>query len=301
MLSMPDLIAPFVRAAIALAVVLILTRLSGLRSFSKMTATDFAMTVATGSVLATIIAGTTRDLGSALLGLAAIFAVQALVSYLRRRFAPVSEAVDNSPLLLMDGPSDPARESPRGAHPRIRPLRPPPNGECPAPVGRPGGRAGNDRRHERAARRRLGTRSGRCCQGSEEVTPGLRRFFRSLETGGEKRRRRSIGAAGIWIKSSCSVLGTCSARMYHPSTGQDGRTFFERRVWGDTRGVIGGSRGVGTLHFYFCVVVSDVLPACMCRDRADGDANPRAPCGPPTLLLRFSYGIPTGVSVPAAR
>ena len=97
----PDLLQPFVRAAVMIVAVIALCRINGLRSFSKMSAFDFALTVATGSLLA----GTIQNLDQSLLiGIAtivAIFAVQSVISYLRRKFRVAQRLTDNEPLLLM--------------------------------------------------------------------------------------------------------------------------------------------------------------------------------------------------------
>lgn len=75
------------------------TRLAGLRSFSKMSAFDFAMTVAIGSIIASTALGT-APLASGLLAVAVLYAAQVTVSRLRRATA-VEDLVDNTPLLLM--------------------------------------------------------------------------------------------------------------------------------------------------------------------------------------------------------
>ncbi|SFB82792.1 DUF421 domain-containing protein [Tropicimonas isoalkanivorans] len=90
-----------VRAVIAVAAVILFTRLNGLRSFSKMSSFDFAMTVALGSILATTIVDRSLDLRIGLASLAAIYVVQAALSMLRVWVRPVRRAVDNTPLLLL--------------------------------------------------------------------------------------------------------------------------------------------------------------------------------------------------------
>ena len=82
---------------------LVLTRLAGLRSFSKMSSFDFAITVALGSLLASTIVLDSVPLGRGLVALAALYAIQIAVAMLRSRYGWVSRAVDNAPLLLMDG------------------------------------------------------------------------------------------------------------------------------------------------------------------------------------------------------
>lgn len=86
------------------ASMVLLTRLSGLRSFSKLSGFDFAVTVSIGSVLASAILAEDPPLLQAGAALAALYGTQMLVATLRERSRWVSAAVDNEPLLLMDGP-----------------------------------------------------------------------------------------------------------------------------------------------------------------------------------------------------
>ena len=83
---------------IYLAVVL-LTRLSGVRSLAKMSSYDFAATVAVGSIVASAAIGST-PLAKAALGLAVLYGLQLATSSLRRRDL-LGGAVDNQPVLLM--------------------------------------------------------------------------------------------------------------------------------------------------------------------------------------------------------
>ena len=97
-----DIIYILLRASVAVGAIILLTRINGLRSFSKMSGFDFAITVAIGSVLAsTVMASTPRDFWSNLGVLVAFFAVQRLVAELRIRNDAVENWIDNDPLLLM--------------------------------------------------------------------------------------------------------------------------------------------------------------------------------------------------------
>lgn len=82
--------------------VIVLTRISGKRSFSKMSSFDFAMTVAIGSIVATTILSSSVKLIDGIVGLIAVYLLQKIVSMARRSKA-VQNIVDNSPILLMDG------------------------------------------------------------------------------------------------------------------------------------------------------------------------------------------------------
>ena len=82
--------------------VILLTRICGKRSFSKMSSFDFAMTVAVGSIIATTILSTSVKLIDGIIGLIAVYLLQISIAFARRNVI-VKKIVDNSPLLLMDG------------------------------------------------------------------------------------------------------------------------------------------------------------------------------------------------------
>ncbi|WP_208402897.1 DUF421 domain-containing protein [Sphingomonas japonica] len=83
--------------------ILLLVRWLGLRTLSKMTAIDFVVTLATGSLLATAaMAERWSSFAQALLALVAINLIQ--FCYARaRRFASVRKLAENEPLLLVRG------------------------------------------------------------------------------------------------------------------------------------------------------------------------------------------------------
>lgn len=95
-------------ASVGLIWVVILTRIVGLRSFSKMTAFDFVTTVAIGSLLAN--AGVASDAEAfvrTLTAIAALLAVQFASSLLRRHSDGFRRLIDNQPRVLMrDGVID---------------------------------------------------------------------------------------------------------------------------------------------------------------------------------------------------
>lgn len=95
------ILAVLVTAVAVYAAVILATRLGGLRSFSKMSSFDFAMTVAIGSLIASTVVAKDPPLLQGLAALAAIYALQIGVAALRRRFGWFSRAVDNQPLLLV--------------------------------------------------------------------------------------------------------------------------------------------------------------------------------------------------------
>ena len=83
------------------ASLILLTRVVGLRSFSKMSSFDFAMTIATGSVVATTILSKSPTVAQGLAALASIFSLQFIVALARRKSDTFASVVDNEPVLLM--------------------------------------------------------------------------------------------------------------------------------------------------------------------------------------------------------
>ncbi len=82
--------------------VVILVRLVGLRSFSKMTNFDFVMTVAVGSLLASAGQATEwKGFAQIMLSMAALFLVQIVTARLRKSSDAVEDIMQNDPILLM--------------------------------------------------------------------------------------------------------------------------------------------------------------------------------------------------------
>lgn len=81
---------------------IVVTRLSGLRSFSKLSGFDFAVTVAIGSVVATVLVAEDPPLAQGVMALAALYAIQIGIAALRHRSDTVAGWVDNEPILIMD-------------------------------------------------------------------------------------------------------------------------------------------------------------------------------------------------------
>ena len=98
----PSNLVATVLSAIAIYAVLIgLVRLVGLRSFSKMTSVDFAMTVAMGSVLASTVLAAAPSLPQAAVAMASLFGIQYVVSRLRKYTQWAETVFDNEPVVLM--------------------------------------------------------------------------------------------------------------------------------------------------------------------------------------------------------
>ncbi len=82
--------------------VIIMTRICGKRSFSKMSSFDFAMTVAVGSIIATTVLSSTVSMLHGIVGLVTVYLLQIAAAFARRN-KRIRKLMDNSPLLLMDG------------------------------------------------------------------------------------------------------------------------------------------------------------------------------------------------------
>lgn len=80
--------------------IIILTRIFGKRSFSKMSSFDFACTIAIGSIIASTLLTKSVSLFEGIFGLTIIYILQGLTAYLRK-FHFFRNMVDNEPLFLM--------------------------------------------------------------------------------------------------------------------------------------------------------------------------------------------------------
>tara|TARA_R110000787_G_scaffold32083_13_gene84832 strand:+ start:1004 stop:1504 length:501 start_codon:yes stop_codon:yes gene_type:complete len=98
----PDILDIPLRAAAVITAIILLYRLQGLRSFSKMSGFDFAITVSIGSVLAGAVTTPKTHLYIFLLALASLFAVQIIIARLRVASVTVQNGIDNAPLLVME-------------------------------------------------------------------------------------------------------------------------------------------------------------------------------------------------------
>ncbi|MBP2832506.1 DUF421 domain-containing protein [Aquimarina sp. U1-2] len=82
-------------------VMIIITRISGLRTFAKMSSFDFASTIAVGSVLAAIVLNTDQSLLKGSVALGGIILFQTLFSFAKRRWNWFDSLFTNKPMLLM--------------------------------------------------------------------------------------------------------------------------------------------------------------------------------------------------------
>lgn len=98
--SPESLLAIFLTALGFYIALVIVTRISGKRSFSKLSSFDFTITVAIGSVMATAILSKSVSLPQSIVGLLSIFLIQMVVAH-ARRWKVVRKVMDNKPTLLM--------------------------------------------------------------------------------------------------------------------------------------------------------------------------------------------------------
>ncbi len=88
--------------AIIFVVIIVLTRIIGLRAFAKFTAYDFAFTVAIGSIISSTLTSNT-SLAHGSIAIAGLLLITFSISYLQRKFSLLNKIISNAPLLLMDG------------------------------------------------------------------------------------------------------------------------------------------------------------------------------------------------------
>ena len=98
--SSTSLIAIILSAIGIYITVIIYTRIAGKRSFSKMSSFDFAMTIASGSILASTILLKNVSLIQGAVGLLIVYILQISTAFLRR-YPAFQKITDNDPILLM--------------------------------------------------------------------------------------------------------------------------------------------------------------------------------------------------------
>lgn len=98
-ITFSNILQVFGTCLIVYVAVIVLTRLFGLRSFSKMSGFDFAKTVAVGSMIGSVATNNTPWL-LGIFGLTFLFFFHFIVALLRR-FVKLKYLIDNKPVLLM--------------------------------------------------------------------------------------------------------------------------------------------------------------------------------------------------------
>ncbi|RDK85464.1 DUF421 domain-containing protein [Marinirhabdus gelatinilytica] len=99
--QLPLLLKVLASIVIIFTVIITITRISGLRTFAKMSSFDFASTIAIGSILATVVLNTNTSLLKGAVALAGIIAFQTLFAFCVRKSATLKKIFTNKPMLLM--------------------------------------------------------------------------------------------------------------------------------------------------------------------------------------------------------
>ncbi|MEX2351358.1 MAG: YetF domain-containing protein [Balneolaceae bacterium] len=102
--SWTAIVMVFISAFTIYVTLICFTRIAGLRSFSKMSGFDFAITVAVGSLVATTIISENPPLFQAIIALGILYVLRNFLAKLREISPLIRKLVDNQPTLLMKGP-----------------------------------------------------------------------------------------------------------------------------------------------------------------------------------------------------
>ena len=80
--------------------IILFSRIIGLRSFSKFSIYDFAITIAVGSIVSSTLTSSTTIIHGAV-AIGSLIVLTYLLSYLQKKFKFINKAISNNPLLLM--------------------------------------------------------------------------------------------------------------------------------------------------------------------------------------------------------
>lgn len=83
-------------------IIIVITRISGLRTFAKMSSFDFASTIAIGSILAAIVLNPEQSIIKGAIALGGIVFFQSVFTYCKRKFDWFNSLATNQPMLLME-------------------------------------------------------------------------------------------------------------------------------------------------------------------------------------------------------
>lgn len=98
--AMPLLWVAFCTVALY-ALIIVFARWSGVRSFAEMSTFDIAVTIALGSLMASVVVSKNPPLAQGAVAVATLYILQLGVSRLRSRYRAVEAVADNAPILLM--------------------------------------------------------------------------------------------------------------------------------------------------------------------------------------------------------
>lgn len=99
--TIPILIKVLISIVAIFSLIILITRISGLRTFAKMSNIDFASTIAIGSMLATIVMHPDQSILKGAIALSGVVGFQSLFSYTARKSKYIRKIISNEPLLLM--------------------------------------------------------------------------------------------------------------------------------------------------------------------------------------------------------
>lgn len=100
--SAPIIIRMLITAVIIFAIMIVIVRVFGLRTFAKMSSFDFATTIAIGSILASALVYDDISILKLSLAMVMLIAMQTAFSYLKKNSDFFSKLTTNQPLLLME-------------------------------------------------------------------------------------------------------------------------------------------------------------------------------------------------------
>ncbi|WP_031429078.1 DUF421 domain-containing protein [Flavimarina sp. Hel_I_48] len=99
--AFPILVKVLVSILVIFSIIIIITRISGLRTFAKMSSFDFASTIAIGSILAAVVMNTGQSMVKGAIALGGIVAFQSIFSLAIRKSEKLKQLFTNTPMLLM--------------------------------------------------------------------------------------------------------------------------------------------------------------------------------------------------------
>lgn len=89
-------------ACIVFVLIILLTRIIGLRSFAKFTVYDFAVTIAVGSIISSVLTSST-SITHGFIAIGGLLGLTYVFSTLQKKSKSFDNLISNDPILLMDG------------------------------------------------------------------------------------------------------------------------------------------------------------------------------------------------------
>ena len=99
--TLPLLAKVLITVVAIFSLVILITRISGLRTFAKISNIDFASTIAIGSILATVVMHPDQSILKGAIALGGVVTFQSLFSYVARKSKYLRKLISNKPILLM--------------------------------------------------------------------------------------------------------------------------------------------------------------------------------------------------------